>query len=211
MPSRPASINFFSNPTGSLTVFIRSFRYLAWMCTTILSQNMWKKNFYFLLLILMDLLFQKLVKIGMLKVFGHFLKKFLCVKRFCYIHLKLDLQAHWSYFCRCIKERHQRPKFGPFWASKFRFSNILLKSLVWIHISLALYAHWSYFQRCAKFGHQRPNFWAILGLKVRKISGVWSLSQNVFTGFTTVLLHTFRCVENMGLSGPIFGSFWAPK
>ena len=164
MPSRPASINFFSNPTGSLTVFIRSFRYLAWMCTTILSQNMWKKNFYFLLLILMDLLFQKLVKIGMLKVFGHFLKKILCVKRFCYIHLKLDLQAHWSYFCRCIKERHQR-----------------------------------------------PNFWAILGLKVRKISGVWSLSQNVFTGFTTVLLHTFRCVENMGLSGPIFGSFWAPK
>ena len=109
--------------------------------------------------------------------------------------------------------------FGHFWPSnesKFRFSNILLKSLVWIHISLPLSAHWSYFQRCVKYGPQRPNFWAILGPKVRKISGVWSLSQKVFTGFTTVLLHmlipsTFRCVENMGLRGPIFGPLWTPK
>ena len=100
--------------------------------------------------------------------------------------------------------------FGPPNESKFRFMNILLKRLVWIHISLALYAHWGYFQRCVKYGPQRPNFWAILGPKVRKISGVWSLSQKVFTGFTTVLLNmlilsAFRCVENMGLRGPIFG------
>ena len=106
--------------------------------------------------------------------------------------------------------------FGPSYESKLRFSNILLKSLVWIHISLTLYAHWSYFQRCVEYGPQRPNFWAILGPKVRKISGVWSLPQKVFTGFTTVLLHmlipsTFRCVENMGLRGLIFGPLWATK
>ena len=38
------------------------------------------------------------------------------LKCFCHIHLKLDLQTHWNYFCRCVKERHQRPKF---WASKW--------------------------------------------------------------------------------------------
>ena len=47
-----------------------------------------------------------------------------------------------------------------------------------------------------------------------QISSVWSLSQKVFTGFTTLLLHVFiasafRCVENMGLRGPIFGPLWA--
>ena len=26
-------------------------------------------------------------------------------------HMKLDLQAHWNYFCRNVKERPQRPKF----------------------------------------------------------------------------------------------------
>ena len=134
------------------------------------------------------------------------------LKRFCFIHLKLDLQAHWSYFCRCLKRGARCPNFWPPNESKFRFSNILLKRLVWTHISLALYAHWGYFQRCVKYGPQGPNFWAILGPKVRKISGVWSLSQKVFTGFTTVLLHmlipsTFRCMENMGLRGPILGHF----
>ena len=84
--------------------------------------------------------------------------------------------------------------------------------------SVALHAHWGYFQRCVKYGTQRPNFGAILVPKVRTISGVWSLSQKVFTGFTTVLLHmlirsTFRCVVNMhmGLRGPILGPLWAPN
>ena len=77
------------------------------------------------------------------------------LKRFCYIHLKLDLQTHWSYFCRNVKERPQRPiffsHFGPPNESKFRFSNILLKILLWIHVRLALYGHWSYCQRCVKY------------------------------------------------------------
>ena len=111
------------------------------------------------------------------------------LKRFCYMHLKLDLQAHWSYFCRCVKDRPQKPPNE----SKFRFLNILLKSLLWIHISLALYAYWSYFQRCTKFGPQRPNLWAILGPKVSQISGVWSLSQKVFHWFhNSIDLHA-RC------------------
>ena len=27
------------------------------------------------------------------------------------MHLKLHLQAHWSYLCRCVKDKPQRPKF----------------------------------------------------------------------------------------------------
>ena len=49
---------------------------------------------------------------------------------------------------------------------------------------------------------QRPNFCTIFGPKGSQNSGLWSLSQKVFTGFTSVLLHmliasTFRarCVE----------------
>ena len=65
---------------------------------------------------------------------------------FCWIHLKLDLQAYWGYFCRCVKERPQRPKllghFVPPNESKFRFSNILLKVFLWIHYNLSSYAHW---------------------------------------------------------------------
>ena len=92
--------------------------------------------------------------------------------------------------------------FGPPSESKFRVSNILLKSFLWIHINRALYANWSYFQRCVQYGPQRPNFWAILGHKVSQNSGVWSLSREFFTGFTSVLLHmpiasAFRCVENI--------------
>ena len=56
---------------------------------------------------------------------------------------------------------------------------------------------------------QSPNLWAILGPKA-KSCGLWSLSQKLFNGFTSVLLHmliasTFICVENMGLRSPIFG------
>ena len=62
----------------------------------------------------------------------------------------------------------------------------------------------------------KAQFLAILDPKVSKNSGFWPLSQKVFTGFTSVLLHmliasNFRCVENMGLEGPIFGSTLGPK
>ena len=58
-----------------------------------------------------------------------------------------------------------------------------------------------------------------MGLRKSQISqnsNLWSFSQKVFTGFTSVLLHmliasTFRGVENIGLRGPISRSFWGPK
>ena len=72
------------------------------------------------------------------------------------------------------------------------------------------YTHWSYFQICVQYGPQRPNFWSILDPKISKNSGRWSLSEKVFTGFTSVLLHkliasTFSGVWNMSLRGPILG------
>ena len=65
---------------------------------------------------------------------------------FCWIHVKPDLQAYLGYFCRCVKDRPQRPKllghFVPPNESKFRFSNILLKVFLRIHYNLSSYAHW---------------------------------------------------------------------
>ena len=54
------------------------------------------------------------------------------------------------------------------------------------------------------FGPQSKNFWCLV------------ISQKVFIGLTTVLLHMlipsiFRCVENMGLRDPIFGPLWPPN
>ena len=43
------------------------------------------------------------------------------------VHMKHDLLAHWSYFCRCVEDRPQRdPIFGSVWApnrSKFNWCN----------------------------------------------------------------------------------------
>ena len=87
----------------------------------------------------------------------------------------------------------------------------ILKIFFWIHTSLAWYAHWSYFWLCVQYGPQKPNLLAILGPKVSKHSGIWSLSQKVFTVFTSVLLNmlvanTFRCVK-----GPNFGATLGPQ
>ena len=67
------------------------------------------------------------------------------------------------------------------------------------------------------YGRQRPNFGTIMGPKISKNSGLWSfVFQKVFTGFISALLHmliasTFRCVENMGLRGPILGPLGVPN
>ena len=88
------------------------------------------------------------------------------LKSFLWLHMKLDLSARYSCFCRCVEDRYQMPKFlghfGPPNESKFRFLTILLTSFIGINISLALYAHWRYFQKCVQYGPQRPNFCAIL-------------------------------------------------
>ena len=86
----------------------------------------------------------------------------------------------------------------------------------WTHTSLASYVHWSYFQRCVQYGPQRPNCWPFLDPKVSQNPGLWSLSQKVSTGFTTVLLHVliasiFSGVWNKGPTGKIMGPFWPPN
>ena len=57
-----------------------------------------------------------------------------------------------------------------------------------------------------------PNFEAVLDPKTSQNCGLWSFSQKVFNGLTSVLLHmliarTFRCVEDIGLRGPLLGHF----
>ena len=65
-------------------------------------------------------------------------------------------------------------------------------------------------------GLQGPILGAILGPQISQSSFLWGLSQKVFTGFTSALLHvliasTFRDVCYMGLRGTILGPFWVPK
>ena len=130
--------------------------------------------------------------------------------------MKLDLKPCWSYFCRWVQKIGPRdPNFWPPSESKIQDFDyfVQVKRFPWIHISLTLYAHWSYFQRFVQYGPQRPNFWTILDPTVCKNTGLSSLSQKVFTSFTSVLLHmliasTFRCVENHGLQR---SNFWVPK
>ena len=100
--------------------------------------------------------------------------------------------------------------FGPQSKSKFWSLVTFSKSFHLFHISIASHAHCKNCQRCVKYGPQRPNFGAILGPLINKNSGLWSLSQKVFTGFTPIFLHmliasTFKCVDNMGR---IFGPLW---
>ena len=137
------------------------------------------------------------------------------LKSFCWIHLKLDLQAHWRYFCRCVKDRPQRPKFLDLQMSKkFRFWNILLKNFLWIPIILALYGHWSYFHRCVQYGPQMPNFWAILGPKGSQNSGasLATFSKSFHLLQISIVSHV-HCKDlwMCGVYGPQMPNFWAPK
>ena len=136
---------------------------------------------------------------------------FFYFSNFDWIHMKLDLQARWRNFRRCVKDRSQRPQFlghfGPSNGSKFRYSTILLKSFFWIHTSLALYARCSYCQRCVQYEPQRPNFWAILDPKVSQNSGLVS-HQYCFT----CSLQVVSAVCGIWASEAQFlGPLWAPK
>ena len=75
IPSRPSSVvrrlsssTFFSNRIGP-SVVIRSCRYLAWMCITMLGKNLWNYNFAFMLLIFLWIFNYK--KLGILELWGH--------------------------------------------------------------------------------------------------------------------------------------------
>ena len=69
---------------------------------------------------------------------------------------------------------------------------------------------------CVWFGSQRSNFWSTLGPNISKNSCLWSFSQNVSTGFASVLVYmsiwaSFRDVLNIGLRGPNFWVILRPK
>ena len=146
---------------------------------------------------------------------------------FCWFSRKVSTVFTRNLICKLIGDTFagvleispRSPNFWTFWVSKWIKSNVfnhLDKSFPWIHINLSLYVHWSYFQRYVQYGHQRPNLGPILDPKASKNSGLWSLFQKVFNGFTSVLLHmliacTFIGVWNMSLWGPILGPFGAPK
>ena len=100
--------------------------------------------------------------------------------------------------------------FGPFWTTS--------KSKLWTLITFSKFSLVSY-RYCFTYSLRvlsvvcgiwasDAQFWGHFGPKTSQNSGLWSFSQKVFTGFTSVLLHmliasTFRGVMNMGLRGPI--------
>ena len=101
---------------------------------------------------------------------------------------------------------------GPQSKSKFLSLITFSKRFHWFHFSMASHAHCKYFKMCGEYGPQRlfgPRNFGIF-------SGLWSFSQNCFTGFVSVFGNRpigaiFRGMLNIGLRGPISGSFWAPK
>ena len=118
-----------------------------------------------------------------------------------------------------------RGRFGPKRKSKFwpsvtfaGFTSILLPMLI---VLLSLRGMWNMglkrpkfllVSEICKYVPQMPIFGPFWTPKVSQNSGIWSLYQKVFNGFTSELLHmliasTFKCVENMGLRGPILGDF----
>ena len=65
-------------------------------------------------------------------------------------------------------------------------------------------------------GFRAPILAPFFGPQISRNSGLWAFSQIVFTGFTSVLLHmliasAYRCVQNVGIRGPILGPLWAPN
>ena len=148
-------------------------------------------------------------------IFGHFLNTFSLVShQYCFassLQVLLEVCGMWG---------SEAQIFGPFWASKwikiqFCFHYFVKKFPLDSNQSCFTCSLELLYEMCIIWA-SKAHFLAILGPKVSKNSGLWSLSQKVFYGFMSVLPHmliasTFRCVENMGLRGPIFGPLWAPK
>ena len=131
-----------------------------------------------------------------------------------WFHISIASHAHCKYFKRCVESEAQI--FLPFWASKWIKINFFFKYFV---KKFPLDSYQSCFICSLELLSQMCIIWAfdfgpLWAQKVSENSGLWSFSQKVFTGFTSVLLYmliasTFRCVENMGLRGPILGPHWA--
>ena len=91
---------------------------------------------------------------------------------------------------------------GPQSKSKFLSLITFSKRFHWFHFSMASHAHCKYFKMCGEYGPQRlfgPRNFGIF-------SGLWSFSQNCFTGFVSVFGNRpigaiFRGMLNIGLRG----------
>ena len=97
------------------------------------------------------------------------------------------------------------PKIGP----KFRSFVTFSKRFRWFHSSIISHTHCNNFQKCVEYGLARPNFRAILVAKISPNSGLWSLSQNVFTGFASVMSHMLIASTFRGEYGPQRSNFRA--
>ena len=158
-------------------------------------------------------------------VFGHFLKKFSLVSnQYCFTW---SLQVLWE-VCGMWASEAQI-----FWAILglemnqnlgllFCYFFSLWLSLMFSKVSSGFTSILLYmsirttFRDVYNMGFKGTVFVAILDPKVSKNAGLWSLSQKVFTGFTSALLHvliasTFRRVENIGPGGPVLGPLRAQK
>ena len=125
--------------------------------------------------------------------------------RFSSVFLK-SFHWKWSYFCRCVKDKFQRPIF---------YRLVLQIGLLDSHQSCFICSLELLSEMCTIWA-PHVQVMGHLGPKISQNWGLWSFSHKLFTGFTWVLLHmliasTFRCVENMGRRGPILGPLWTPK
>ena len=111
------------------------------------------------------------------------------LKSFHWIHSKLDLSAHWSYFCMCVKYTHQRHIFWALQMSQNAGFQIFCQMVSFVFTSILLYM---------------------------RIEVTFRDVYKRFYWFQLVLLHmhianAFRGVWNVGPRDQFCGPFWAPK
>ena len=147
MPSRPASINFFSNPIGSLIFYPIIPIFGVNVHNNIAPKDVEEEFLFFASNLNGSFIIKNRQKVWILKVFGHFLKKIFCVKND-------PLGPNFREMCKI-------------WASKAQF--------------------------------------------LVTFSKTFSLVSQQYCFTCSLIPSTFRCVENMGFRGPIFGPLWAPK
>ena len=107
------------------------------------------------------------------------------------------------------------PIFVPFWSPK-KIKILDFGHFHSFHISIVSHAHCKYLYMCGENWHQRSNILANLGPQMIKKNWSLVIFQIFLTGLASVLvsmsvLVIFKGVLNIGLRGPISGSFGAPK
>ena len=100
------------------------------------------------------------------------------------------------------------PFFLPFWAPKWAkiqvFDYFVKKCPLDSHQSCFICLLGLLSETCTLWP-QRPKFWAIWDPKVSKNSGLWLISQNVSTGFTSIFHHML-----IASTSAVYG-IWTPE